>query len=288
MRQVIKSKTVNKTDLELINKYSNRQLSTDEVFAFTVTLCDNDIDRDLEAFEDDALYKLAELMEGVTGIYDHNPTSKNQTARIYKTHVETTQDTTSFGTPRKMLKAGAYMVKSSRLKDVILEIDAGILKEVSIGCGIKKKVCSVCGKEYDGSCGHIKGRSYNNKLCYVKLCEPFDAYEWSFVAIPAQKRAGVTKKRYNKTKQNAFNLNPQTQYIKALRKDVIKLAFLSNFMNNDNAFASIVEKMDITELEAVKKEFTGQLKKTSPFLQLGRIQSSRTKEALKDLEDFKI
>ena len=50
----------------------------------------------------------------------------------------------------------------------------------------------MCG-EAVGSCRHVKGRTYNGKLCYGELTGAKDAYEWSFVAVPAQRRAGVIK-----------------------------------------------------------------------------------------------
>jgi hypothetical protein len=75
---------------------------------------------------------------------------------------------------------------------MIAAIKGGILKEVSVGCAISKAVCSICGKEY-GTCGHQKGNAYNGKLCFADLCDPTDAYEMSFVAVPAQRDAGVTK-----------------------------------------------------------------------------------------------
>lgn len=37
------------------------------------------------------------------------------------------------------------------------------------------------------------GKSYKGAVCHAVLCEPTDAYEWSFVAVPAQRGAGVTK-----------------------------------------------------------------------------------------------
>ena len=37
-------------DLKLINKYALRPLKKEEVFVFSVILCDNDIDRDFERF----------------------------------------------------------------------------------------------------------------------------------------------------------------------------------------------------------------------------------------------
>ena len=49
---VTDSTTAEVTDkeLELINAYSRRKLTKDEVYVFGVVLCDNDIDRDNERF----------------------------------------------------------------------------------------------------------------------------------------------------------------------------------------------------------------------------------------------
>ena len=71
-------------------------------------------------------------------------------------------------------------------------IDSGIVKEVSVGCAVEKTVCSICGEE-QGLCAHQKGERYSGKLCCGELQNPLDAYEWSFVAVPAQKAAGVVK-----------------------------------------------------------------------------------------------
>ena len=59
-------------EMELINRYSRRTLSPEEVYRFTVVLCDNDIDRDYERFTKDALEILSTLYVGKTGIFDHS------------------------------------------------------------------------------------------------------------------------------------------------------------------------------------------------------------------------
>lgn len=56
---------------------------------------------------------------------------------------------------------------------------------------VKKRVCSVCGAE---SCVHVPGKTYNGKRCVRILSGAADAYEFSFVAVPAQRAAGVVKK----------------------------------------------------------------------------------------------
>ena len=184
----------NTEELELINKYTRRDMTADELYVFSLTLCDNDIDRDFEYFSDSALESMARLFVGKTGIFDHNPKSENQTARIFscRTEEDNTKRTQD-GRLYRRLTARAYIPRSDQTEPMILSIESGIRKEVSVGCSVKSKTCSVCGKEAKAGCRHIPGRIYNGKLCSICLDEPNDAYEWSFVAIPSQRAAGVTK-----------------------------------------------------------------------------------------------
>lgn len=194
---ILKSAETLTTDDEmaLINQYTRRQLSKDEVYVFSLILCDNDIDRDFERFTVESLFALEKLFVGKTGIFDHNMSAKNQTARIFHCEVEAVEGkTTATGDDYFRLKAKAYIPKSESNADIILSLDSGIIKEVSVGCAVKSTVCSVCGNDVNSvSCTHRKGAEYNGKLCYGEMIEPLDAYEFSFVAVPAQKNAGVVK-----------------------------------------------------------------------------------------------
>lgn len=192
---------VSDEELEKINLYSRKKLTADEVYTFSINLCDNDIDRDGECFSDEALETLAELFVGKTAVLDHMARSSNQVARTYEAKVlEIEGKTNSLGKPYKVLRAKAYMPRSEKNKAFIEEIEAGIKKEVSISCSAKKKTCSVCGKQAGSfECKHITGKEYGGKLCYAVLDDISDAYEWSFVAVPAQKNAAVTK-NFNKIK----------------------------------------------------------------------------------------
>ena len=182
-------------ELSLINKYSRKQLSQEDVYIFPVTLCDNEVDRDFERFSKSSLEKLAVLFEGKTGIFDHSMKSSAQNARIFMTWVENDPTRkTSLGESYCALRAKAYMVRTQDNASLIEEIDAGIKKEVSVSCAIGKSTCSVCGADTRHTrCEHIPGKLYSGKQCHRVLEEPSDAYEWSFVAVPAQKDAGVTK-----------------------------------------------------------------------------------------------
>ena len=193
-------------ELSLINTFATAPLKKEDVFIFTVTLCDNEVDRDSECFSASAIESLRELFIGKTGISDHSMRSKDQCARIFRTYTEKNGEKTSYGEDYIALKARAYMLRNEETASLISEIEGGIKKEVSISCSVNKSTCSICGGDMKKhSCDHIKGRYYNSKLCYAILSEPTDAYEWSFVAVPAQRNAGVTKAFIKKEETHLHN-----------------------------------------------------------------------------------
>ena len=79
---------VSPQELEKINQYTRREFQAQELYTFSVVLCDNQVDRDFECFTKAALEKLKELFLGKTGIFDHSMRSGGQTARIYDCRVE--------------------------------------------------------------------------------------------------------------------------------------------------------------------------------------------------------
>ncbi len=171
--------------LEAINAQAKAQLTQEQVYVFSARLCDDQIDRDLERFDTAALPELARLFIGKTGIVDHRWSSDKQVARIFETQVVQEQGVS-------YIKAWAYIRRGGEKDEVIADIEAGIKKEVSVGCAMGRAVCSICGNDY-GTCGHQKGEAYEGQVCCAILQEPMDAYEFSFVAVPAQKNAGVLK-----------------------------------------------------------------------------------------------
>lgn len=245
---------------------------------FSVILCDNDIDRDFERFSDDALETLKNHFVGKTGISDHNPTASNQTARIFDTEVVTdSTKTTKNGEPYKYLRAMAYMVRTEENRSLIAEIEGGIRKEVSISCSAAKRSCSVCGADKSAaSCSHIRGRKYGGKLCHTVLDDITDAYEWSFVAVPAQVNAGVTK-RYSDGERTSL---PVAEDIIAaeeeLRRDVRRLAYFVGGRTASEAAAVSAVSMNAQQLIALKKSYEKQLGKGGTELQLSGSTASHS------------
>lgn len=181
--------------LSMISRFTRNTPEAENIYTFTVILCDNEIDRDYERFSVDALNTLKEMFVGVTGIFDHSMKSSDQTARIYKTEVvEDKTRRTAAGEYYTYLKAWCYMLRTDKNNELIEEIEAGIKKEVSVSCSVNSKICSVCGKDMRSrECRHSPGETVDGKVCHAVLSSPSDAYEWSFVAVPAQRGAGVSK-----------------------------------------------------------------------------------------------
>ena len=191
---ILKSVATNE-DLAKIQQFSRRELLPEEIYVFNVDLCNNDVDRDFEKFSVETLKQMAELFVGKTGIFDHSMKSADQTARIFDAFVEKVNGKkTADGEDFYSLKAKAYMLNNEQNRSLIDSIDAGIKKEVSVSCSVDKAYCSICHTDRKrAACEHRKGKMYGDRLCFNILTDATDAYEFSFVAVPAQREAGVTK-----------------------------------------------------------------------------------------------
>ncbi|MBQ2605006.1 MAG: hypothetical protein II589_08305 [Clostridia bacterium] len=275
------SQTLGSEDLELINKYARKTLTADDVYTFSVVLCDNDADRDFEYFTRDTLVKLSQMYVGVTGIYDHDAKTENQVARIYACKVEDfPEKTTKYGEMYSRLTAKAYIPVCEASKELIDMLDSGIKKEVSVGCCIDKCECSICGTDMRrGNCTHQKGSVYGGEVCLGVLKDPTDAYEWSFTAVPAQKNAGVIKsfyqayddsvsrEEYTKLKKYTEELEKRAdegeRYKSYLRLEVVKSGITAQIGIEAKLLESMVKGLNIDELLKLKKCFD---KKTCELL----------------------
>ena len=257
--------------LEQLNRFTRRKHTAQEVYMFDVILCDNEVDRDGECFTKQAVETLCRRFEGVTGIFDHEPKGSRQTARIFATElVEDPARRTAYGAAYTYLKACAYMIRTDSNQDLIREIDGGIKKEVSVSCAAKTSRCSVCGST--GACAHEKGKVYGGRLCYRELEDISDVYEWSFVAVPAQVHAGVTK-QYGASggedpvrKALQAQLDAQQQAVALARQDARKqirqLLAATHSKSAAEAVMQSLEGMELARLyqykDALRRDFSRQ------------------------------
>ncbi len=252
-------------ELEAINRFAKTPLAAEQVYTFTLRLCDNEVDRDFERFDAAALERLGELFVGKSGVFDHQWSARGQTARIYRTEVAREPSmTTAAGDEYRWLKGWAYLLRTEKNADLIAEIEGGIKKEVSVGCSVKHSVCSICGAE--GGCRHVRGQAYDGKLCFTELRNPTDAYEWSFVAVPAQRGAGVLK-RFGQEEQTARLRREAAlgrKYLSALRREVVRLAMLADDRLDGGVLSKAAERMEEPELLAMRDAYAAQAARRFP------------------------
>lgn len=258
--------------LEAINAQARAELTQEQVYVFSLRLCDDQVDRDLERFDTQALPVLAKLFIGKTGVVDHRWSSDAQVARIFQTEVVREEDVS-------YIKAWAYIRRGGQAEETIADIEAGIKKEVSVGCAMGRSVCSICGGEY-GNCGHEKGQYYDGQMCCVILQEPMDAYEFSFVAVPAQREAGVIKglgggKRCLKELAEEFGAQAEyralyqqaqlgKQYQKQLEDDVVRLCLGLELGVAEPVLRSVMGRASGEELRRLKEALQERLDESLP------------------------
>jgi len=264
--------------LEAINAQAKARLTGEQVYVFSLRLCDDQVDRDFERFDTAALGALAKLFIGKTGVVDHKWSADKQIARIFETQVVKEAGIS-------YIKAWAYIRRGGSNDEIIADIEAGIKKEVSVGCAMGMAVCSVCGSEY-GTCGHMKGEAYDGEVCCAILKEPMDAYEFSFVAVPAQPNAGVMKALGGNRKTlrelaDEFGIQAEyrslfkqaqlgLQYRKELEDSVVRLGLSLELGVNEPVLRNLCQAAAAEDLQALKKALQQRLDEMLPVTtQLG-------------------
>ena len=271
-------------ELEQINSMTRRELEEEQLYLFSVRLCDNEVDRDGERFTTETLQELAPMFVGKSGIFDHQWSAHGQSARLYKCEVVTEPARLNqAGEVYCWLKGYAYMLRSPGSEQLIAEIDAGIKKEVSVGCSVAKKTCSICGADVTGMpCEHRKGERYDGKVCHVMLEGAKDAYEFSFVAVPAQPAAGVVKgmespcgdlkqlvRRHPACEKQLEALEQEAalgrNYLKQLKDDVVRLGLLAGLGLECSQLREMANTLYPSQLEQLKQAYGRQAGKFYPM-----------------------
>ena len=168
-----------------------------------------------------------------------------------------------------------------------------------------KCVCSICGKDI-GTCAHKKGEVYGGKLCCAELTGAQDAYEWSFVAVPAQPRAGVLKRcgggeagtlkllvkrrgsRANLVELEALEKQAAlgARYMSALRGEVKRWMLVAEKDTDGETIGRMVEKLDEDELRAMERIYRAKAEK-----RLGlrtQLSYGKKEQAAEDESDFRV
>lgn len=168
--------------LNKINRLAKRKLSKEEVFVYPVKFVGDGmienrylkLDKSLlEVFKKDA-------NRGVAFLLDHSWTSFGRLAhpygRTFEASVEPSRKEDETPKDEQWALYGSVYLVRGKSKDgistdaLIKDIEDGTLSDVSIGFGMDKYECSICGSDI-WDCSHRPGREYEvngeKKLCYI-------------------------------------------------------------------------------------------------------------------------
>lgn len=263
------------------NKTGIEQMRREDFYVFPVRLSDNIIDRVFDKMSDEFLSELTDSCIGLSGIRDHEWQSGNQFARIYKAEFISNGD-------EHYVKGMAYTLTSEY--DTVNKIKAGLLRETSIGFESENDTCSICGAvttKTDESqiavCpnGHKMGETYDGKICYNSINKLKDLYEWSLVAVPCQKGAGIISKKLTIKKGAKMKLVDlkrlrlfSSKAFKELNDDI--KSEISDVM--DGGDDSEITEEEINKIIEENESLKAQVKELSDTIE--EMKSSCTKETI--------
>lgn len=186
--------TPSEDQLKLINQYTLKDLSAEELYTRTTILAHNAIDRDNEVFDDALLEQFVRTLPG-KGLFNKHPMGWDgdsgpgmgrwYSARILDVTIDEartlTREDLKFppGTERaKLLETSYYLPRSRKNEDLVIDIDAGVASDVSIGFRAAQRTDITDGQ------GNVIAR---------RLHAPGEALEASLVWLGAQPGARTVK-----------------------------------------------------------------------------------------------
>lgn len=184
-------------EFEHIKPLVSDDTTAEQLYIFSLRMCNNEIDSDYDKLSETFLQQFAEHINNGTAplIKDHTWSSDGQIGRVYRAEV-LSDGVNSLGEPFTYVLGYAYVSASS---EVVARIKLGLLSEVSVGFDGSAYTCSVCGepvKSHDHQCpqGHVFGSIHEDAPIYRNVNQCLAALECSFVPVPAQEGAEIQSK----------------------------------------------------------------------------------------------
>lgn len=186
--------TLSTSGLADINKIAPKPLRMDQVYVRSMYLCSTQpCDSDHCQFSLKALQSISEKIIGQSVMVGHNRSSL-PLARFFKSSIVEKKDEQS-NEPIYFVRAWFYWMRdTSGAKDLLLNIDGGIYREVSLAWRFQEWSCSVCSKQ-NGRCDHKPGEMYQNQKCVRVIHHVTDVMEGSLVYKSADKDTVLTGAR---------------------------------------------------------------------------------------------
>lgn len=184
---------VTEADLAAINQLSAAPLRADQVFVRSMYLCSTQpCAADGCQFTFAALQQISRLIVGQSVLPGHDRRSL-PLARFYR--AEVVQRNSDDGDAAHFVRAWFYWLRdTSGANDLLLNIDGGIYREVSLAWKFNQWRCSICGAQ-NNQCSHRPSERYGERTCYRLIDAVTEVLEGSLVYKSADRSTNVTGMR---------------------------------------------------------------------------------------------
>jgi hypothetical protein len=170
-----------------VNRYALRALAPEEYAAFTLDLCNNQIDRHFSRFPEEELERINELVPGRPLMERHDLRGTLPRGRFFRSALHHDGEVVS-------VRPEVYVLRTAENEDFILNIEGGVYRETSIGFSFRMPECSVCGKDLR-TCDHVPGRTYGDSACHFIMRGVLEVAEGSVVSSGSQGTGFVREDR---------------------------------------------------------------------------------------------
>lgn len=207
------------SQLGVINKFTLKEVTADEVYVRTALLAHSGIDRDKDAFDQEILNDFANTLPG-KGLFNKHPLGwDGDTGYGIGRWFEAKVLVVSQDEARELLKeptlmfpaegdayileASYYLPRSEKNNDLIVDIDTGVASDVSIGFSASKRTA-------------IMQDDSGNALAWA-ISGPGEANEGSLVWLGAQPGARTVKSASTHNDQNLKTVEDETVTLDELK-----------------------------------------------------------------------
>jgi hypothetical protein len=179
-------------DLAAIRAFALAHIAPEDLYIRRMVVANDAVDRNWEQFTPAVLEHLAATLPGKALLVAHDKRPL-PVGLVYRAAARPAQPGEAGQTS---LEAWFYLVKTSANEDLRRQIDAGVVRYVSIGCTYDQRLCNICDSDY-WDCAHWRGQTLPDgrvvTLRYGGDPRRYEAHEVSLVYLGAQREAQLAK-----------------------------------------------------------------------------------------------
>jgi hypothetical protein len=179
-------------DLARIRPYMLTDPDPSSLYVRRLIVANDAIDRDFEQFPKPILAVLAKSLPGKSLLISH----ENKKLPLGLVFDASLRKAAADEEGSWVVEAAFYLVANETNKDLRQQIDAGVVRYCSVGCGQDEKRCGICGSDWL-DCAHQRGQVLpDGRRAFVKFGgdpEKYAAREVSLVYLGAQHGARIKK-----------------------------------------------------------------------------------------------